>query len=232
MFSPDNDAHNAVLLSLAAFLLAVPAFFVSLWAVIISRTVARRTTEPILTLRILSPAYMGHIDIQNSGTVPATGIRIELIEKRRRPSASLHVNETLAIDESCTILAWSFPEELNDEFRDQHPFGDATIDIQNIQRSLNNQQTLAYPDDQMAFHLLTRRGGQRIIVSCAIPDRPRQQRIYKVRNLESANPEFQMCSTFLVRIRANYLRFRFKKNAVLRPAPELPEFLKIDSEEP
>jgi hypothetical protein len=231
MISADNDAHNAVLLSLAAFLLAVPAFFVSLWAVLVSRTVARRTTEPILTLHIVSPAYMGHIDLQNSGTVPATGIRIELIEKRRRPSASLHVDETMAVGESSTILAWSFPEELNDEFRDQHPFGDATTDLLNIQRSLNNEQPLPYPEDQMAYHLLTRQGGQRIIASCAIPDRTRQQRIYKVRNLESANPEFRMRNTFLVRFRANYLRFRFKKNAVLRPIPEMPEFLTGDLDE-
>lgn len=231
MFSPESDAHNAVLISLGTGLLAVLSFAVSLWSIRISRTAARRTTEPILTLRIVSPAYMGYIDLQNSGAVPATGIRIELIEKRRRPSASLHVDETLAIGESCTILAWNFPEILNDEFRDQHPFGDATTDLQNIQRSLNNQQPLAYPEDQMAFHLLTRQGAQRIIVSCAIPDRPRQQRIYKVRNPELANPEFQMCSTFLVGLRANYLRFRFKKNVVLRPAPEMPEFLRDRSEE-
>lgn len=231
MFSPDSDAHNAVLISLGTGLLAVLSFAVSVWSILISRTAARRTTEPILTLQILSPAYGGHIDLLNSGAVPATGIRIELIEKRRRPSAVLHVDETLAIDESCTTLAWNFPDELNDEFRDQHPFGDATTDLLNIHRSSNNERPVAYPEDQMAFHLLTRQGGQRIIVSCAIPDRPRQQRIYKVRDLESANPELQMCSTFLVGTRANYLRFRFKKNTVLRPAPEMPEFLRGDSEQ-
>lgn len=231
MFSPESDAHNAVLISLGTGLLAVLSFAVSLWSILISRTAARRTTEPILTLRILSPAYRAHIELQNSGAVPATGIRIELIEKQRRPSASLRVDETLAIGESCTILAWNFPDELNDEFRDQHPFGDATTDLQNIQRSLNNEPPLAYSEDQMAFHLLTRQGRQRAIISCAIPDRPRQQRIYKVRNLESANPELQLCSTFLVRLRANYLRFRFKKNVVLRPAPEMPEFLKDSTEQ-
>jgi len=227
MISPDNDAHNAVLLSLAAFLLAIPAFFVSLWAVIISKTIARRTTEPILTLRILSPAYRWHIDLQNTGAVPATGVRIELIEKRRRASAILHVNETLEIGESCTILAWNFPEELNEEFRENH-IEDTAAALLNIHRAINNDATpVAISDDQMAFHLLTRQGGQRIILSCAIPDKARQQRVYRF----TRDSRFQMRRTFLVGLRASYLRFRFERNAVLRPPPQMPEFLKGDREE-
>jgi hypothetical protein len=170
-------------------------------------------------LHIVSPAYGGIVELRNSGTVTATGISVELIEEQRRASASLHVDEVLKMGDRSTVLAWSFPDELNAEFRSQHPFGDATIDVQNIQRSINNQQPLPYPEDQMAFHLMTRQGGQRIIVSCSIPDRFRQQRIYKV----TKNSEFQMCNTFLVRYRAAYLRFRYKKNSVLRPMPEMPE---------
>lgn len=227
MFSPEGDAHNAVLLSLAAFLLAIPAFIVSLWAVIISRTVARRTTEPILMLRILRLVSGARIELQNMGAVTTTGIRLDLIEKQRRSSALLHVNDTLATGESCPIIARDFPEELNAEFRDQN-WEDANTAILRFSRIMNNDPNpVETPPDQMAFHLLTRKGGQRIILSCAIPDKARQQRIYKVRH-----SKFQMCTTFLVGFRANYLRFRFKKNAVLRPAPEMPEFLKIDSEEP
>lgn len=231
MFSPDNDAHNAVLLSLAAFLLSVPAFFISLWAVAISRTVARRTTEPILTPLIVSPAYGGQVVLQNTGIVTTTGIFVELIERRKRSSARLRVNESLKADECDTVLALDFLDELNAEFSDQHPFGDATTDILNINRCLNDQPPESYPQDQMAFHLMTRRGGQRIIISCTIPDKPRQYRIYKVRDLDSGNPEFQMCSSFLARFRVAYLRFRYKKNVLLKPIPEMPEFLREDNAE-
>jgi hypothetical protein len=232
MFSPQSDAHNAVLISLGTGLLAALSFIVSLWSLLTSRTAARRTTEPILVPRIVSPAYGGRIELHNAGSVTATGVAIELIERRKRPSARLHVNDSLMASECSTVLAWDFPDELNAEFQDQHPYGDATTDILNINRSLNDQPLQSYPEDQMAFHLMTRRGGQRIIISCAIPDKPRQYRIYRVRDPESGNPEFQICSPFLARFRATYLRFRYKKNVTLKPMPEIPEFLKGDDAEP
>ena len=78
----------------------------------------------------------------------------------------------------------------------------------------------------MALHLLTRNGGQKIIVSCAIPDKDRQCRIYKIRHRESGNTEFRLCSKFLVRFRSEYLRWRYRDNASLGPIPEMPTFLK------
>lgn len=231
MFSAQSDAHSAVLISLGTSLQAALSFVVSLWSLLTSRTAARRTTEPILTPRIVSPAYGGHVELHNTGAVTATGVSIELIERRKRASARLHVNEALIASECSTVLAWGFPDELNAEFQDQHPFGDATTDILNINRSLNDQPPESYPEDQMAFHPMTRSGGQRIIISCAIPDKPRQYRIYRVRDLESGNPEFQMCSSFLARFRAAYLRFRYKKNVVLWPMPDMPEFLRTDNVE-
>ena len=214
-----SETHLSILLSILAL-------FVSLWALRYTRINLRRTTEPILTLRILSPAYRGHIDLQNTGAVPATSVRLELIEKRTRPSAMLQVNETLAVGEECTIQAWDFPDELNAEFRENH-IEDATTALLDIHRAINNDPTpVAISGDQMAFHLLTRQGGQKIILSCAIPDKARQQRIYKVEH-----SRLQMCSMFLVGLRARYLRFRFKNNATLRPPLEMPEFLSGDSEQ-
>ncbi len=209
------DPRNSAFLSIAAIavsiLLGIPAILISLWAARTSSTVARRTTEPILALQIISPAYGGHVDLRNIGPVTATGISIELIERRKRSSARLHVNEVIEKEESCTVQAWQFPFELNAEFRDQHPFGDATTDLQNIQRALRDQPRLPYPGDQMAFHLVTRPGDQRIVVSCSIPDKVRQFRIYKVGSSDSPNPVLEICSSFLVRYRAAYLRFRFAK---------------------
>lgn len=242
MFSPESDAHYALLISLGTGLLAIPPLVIYIWGILISRTTARRTTEPILILQILSPICRGYVELKNIGAVPATGIRVELIEKRRRASASLQASGDLAKDESCSILALDYPNELIKESDEQQLIPDATLSSFRFNRIKDNALNAAeIPLDkieidilarQIAFYLMTRQGGQRIIVSCAIPDKPRQHRIYKVRRSDSVNSEFQMYCTFLARYRAAYLRFRYKKNAVLRPIPEMPEFLKIDSEEP
>lgn len=78
----------------------------------------------------------------------------------------------------------------------------------------------------MAFHLITRKGGQRIIVSCDVPEKRRQQRIYKVHRSKSVNPKLQLCSTFFAQHRADYLRFRYAKNSTLKPIPEMPACLR------
>jgi hypothetical protein len=170
---------------------------------------------------------MGYIELQNTGAVRATSIRIELIEIRNRASALLHVDDSLTMGDSCKVLAHDFPDELNAEFRDQH-LEDANTAILGFNRAINNDlNPVEIPHDQMAFHLLTRQGDQRIIISCAVPDKPRQQRIYKVYDIS----DLRTCSTFLVRYRADYLRFRYKRNARLRPTPEMPELLGTESEE-
>lgn len=229
MSFPEGDAHVANLLSFASLLvsilLGVPALAISLWAARTSRSVARRTTEPVLSLRVVSPAFRGHIELQNAGAVMASDVRIELIERHRRPSGRLHVGDVLRVGENVTVVAWDFPPELNAEFRSRQIFGDPATDLENIQRSIKGGSPKPYQDDLIAFHLTARKGGQRIVVSCSVPDRRRQVRIYKVCHSNFASPEFRTCSTFLVGCRAAYLRFLFKRNALLMPTVELPDTL-------
>lgn len=48
--------------------LSALSLLVSLWAATISRLTARRTTEPILILRIVSPAYLPRVELRNTGS--------------------------------------------------------------------------------------------------------------------------------------------------------------------
>ena len=226
MFSPDNDAHNAVLLSLAGDVIALLALLASIPAIMISRRVARRTTEPVLTLHVPDPLFNTYAKLMNTGAVPATSIEIELIEKRKRASASLHVNGFLSPnDPPCPIRALNFPRELIDQLRkdvvdpvitgfivDRIRTGDP-----NPANNPRDPIEIEHWERQIALHLLTRQGGQRIIISCAVPDGQRQQRIYKVLKRSG----LQMCK-LPVRIHAWYLRRRYNKNAELRPIPEMP----------
>jgi hypothetical protein len=228
MFSPDNDAHNAVLLSLAGDVIAFLALLVSIPAIMISRRVARRTTEPVLTLHVPDPLFNTHAELMNTGAVPATSIEIELIEKRKRASALLHVNGFLGPDDPpCPIRALNFPRELIDQLRKDVVDPVITGFIADRIRTgdpnpVNNPRDpieIEHWERQIALRLLTRQGGQRIIISCSVPDERRQQRVYKV----SKSSGLQMCK-FPVRIHAWYLRFRYNKNAELRPTPEIPAF--------
>ena len=227
MFSPDNDAHNAVLLSLAGDFIAFLALLASIPAIMISRRVARRTTEPVLTLHVPDPLFNTHAELMNTGAVPATSIEIELIEKRKRASALLHVAAFLNPGEQCPIIALNFPPRLIDELRENYDIADSVLTGFMVDRirtgdpnPVNNPRDpieIEHCERQIALHLLTRHGGQRIIISCAVPDGQRQQRIYKVLKRSG----LQMCK-LPVRIHAWYLRLRYNKNAELRPIPEMP----------
>ncbi len=227
MFSPDNDAHNAVLLSLAGDVIAFLALLASVPAIMISRRVARRTTEPVLTLHVPDPLFNTHSELMNTGAVPATSIEIELIEKRKRASALLHVASFLNPGDQCPILALNFPFRLIDELRENHAIADPVLTGFMVDRirtgdpnPANNPRDpieIDHWERQIALHLLTRQGGQRIIISCAVPDERRQQRIFKM----SKRSGLQMCR-LPVRIHAWYLRHRYNKNAELRPTPEMP----------
>jgi len=230
MFPPASDTHSAVLVSLAAFLLGVIAFLVSLWAAIISRTVARRTTEPILTPHVSGPLSTALAELRNTGAVTATSTIVELIERRKRASATLHVSTILDTRDSRPIRALDFPRELIDELRENHiAIPDPVLASFNTSRIRTNDPNPAKIaqdpieadlwERKMAHYLMTRQGGQRIIVSCSIPDKPRQLRIYKV----SKRSQLQMCK-IPPRLHAWYLRLRYGKNAVLRPLPEMPSF--------
>ena len=228
MFSPDNDAHNAVLLSLAGDVIAFLALLASIPAIMISRRVARRTTEPVLTLHVPDPLFNTHAELMNTGAVPATSIEIELIEKRKRASALLHVNGFLSPDDPpCPIHALNFPSKLIDELRKSHQVTDqALIGFMTNRIRTGDPNPVNNPQDpieiehwarQIALHMLTRQGGQRIIISCALPDGRRQQRIYKV----SKRSGLQVCR-LPVGIHAWWLRHKYNMNAELRPTPEMP----------
>jgi hypothetical protein len=227
MFSADNDTHNAVLLSLAGDVIAFLALLASIPAIIISRRVARRTTEPVLTPHVPDPLFNTRAELMNTGAVPATSIQIELIEKEKRASASLHVASFLDPGDRCPILALNFPSRLIDELRENHDIADPVLTGFMVDRirtgdpdPANNPRDSIEVDHwerQIALHLLTRQGGQRIIVSCALPDGRRQQRIYRV----SKRAGLQMCK-LPVRIHAWYLRRGYNKNAELSPTPRMP----------
>ncbi|MFP5232680.1 MAG: hypothetical protein ACLGQX_08615 [Acidobacteriota bacterium] len=226
MWPLGNDAHNAVLLSLVGDVIAFLALLASIPAIMISRRVSRRTTEPVLTLRIPDPLFNFHAELMNTGAVPATSIQIELIEKKKRASALLYVNAFLGTDDPpCPIRALNFPCELIDQLRN-NTVDPVTIGFmvnrirtgdQNPVSSARDPIEIERWERQIALHLLTRQGGQRIIISCAVPDGHRQQRVYKVSNRSG----LQMCK-LPVRIHAWYLRHRYKKNAELMPMPEMP----------
>lgn len=226
MFSPDNDAHNAVLLSLAGDVIAFLALLASIPAIMISRRVARRTTEPVLMLHVPDPLFNTHAELMNTGAVPATSIEIELIEKRKRASALIHVNGFLGPDDPpCPIRALDFPCELIDQLRKDVVDPVITGFIVDRIRTgdpnpVNNPRDpieIEHWERQIALHLLTRQGGQRIIISCSVPDERRQQRVYKV----SKRSGLKMCK-LPVRMHAWYLRRRYNKNAELSPTPEMP----------
>jgi hypothetical protein len=229
MFSPDNDAHNAVLLSMAGDVIAFLALLASIPAIMISRRVARRTTEPVLTLHVPDPLFNTHAELMNTGAVPATSIEIKLIEKRKRASASLHVAAFLNPGDQCPVLALNFPSRLIDELQKNHDIADSVLTSFKVGRirtgdpnPANNPRDpieIEHWERHIALHLLTRQGGQRIIISCSVPDERRQQRIYKV----SQRSGLQMCK-LPVRIHSWYLRLRYSKNAELRPTPEIPAF--------
>jgi len=227
MFLPEIDAHNAVLLSLAGDVIAFLALLASIPAIMISRRVARRTTEPILTPHVPDSLFSGLAELVNRGVVPATGIEIELIEKKKRASASLHVTAFLNPGDRCPILALNFPSKLIDELRENHAIADSVlIGFITARIRARDPNPVNNPQDpieiehwkrQIALHLLTRQGGQRIIISCAVPDGRRQQRIYKV----SKRSGLQMCK-LPAGIHAWWLRMRYRKNAELMPMPEMP----------
>jgi hypothetical protein len=226
MFSSD-DVHNAVLQSRIAILLSILAILVSFWRGKISRIDTRRKTEPILTPHVPSPLLNCLAELINTGAVPATSVEIELIEKRKRASASLHVAAFLNPGDQCPIIALNFPPRLIDELRKNHDIADSVLTGFMVDRirtgdpnPVNNPRDpieIEHWKRQIALHLLTRQGDQRIIISCAVPDGQRQQRIYKVLKRSG----LQMCK-LPVRIHAWYLRRRYNKNAELRPIPEMP----------
>ncbi len=226
MLTPDNDAHNAILLSLASDAIALLALLASILGIMISRRVARRTTEPVLTLHVPEPLFNTHAELMNTGAVPATSIEIELIEKRKRASALLHVDGFLGPGDSPSpIRALNFPRELIDQLRKDvvDPVITGFI-VDRIRKGdpnpVNNPRDpieIEHWERQIALHLLTRQGGQRIIISCAVPDQRRQHRIYKVSNRAG----LETCK-LPVRIHAWYLRHRYNKNAELEPTPEMP----------
>jgi hypothetical protein len=231
MFSPEIDAHNAVLLSLAGDAIAFLALLASIPAIMISRKVARRTTEPVLTPHVPQPFLNYLAELINTGAVPATNIEVELIEKRKRASALLHVTAFLKPGDQCPILALNFPPKLIDELRKKHDVTDPVLTSFIVDRittgdlnPVNNPQDpieIEHWEHRIALHLLTRPGGQRIIISCAVPDGRRQQRIYKV----SKRSGLQMCK-LPVGIHAWWLRLRYSKTAELRPTPQMPAFQK------
>ncbi len=227
MWSPEIDAHNAVLLSLAGDVIALLALLASIPAIMISRTVARRTTEPVLIPHVPDPLLNQPAELMNRGAVPATNIKIGLIEKRKRASASLHVAAFLDPGDQCPIRALNYPSELIDELQRKHSVADPVLTGFMVNRirtgdpnPVNNPRDpieIEHWEHQIALHLLTRRGDQRIIISCAVPDGQSQQRIYKVSN----RSELQMCK-LPVRIHAWCLRHIYSKNAELRPTPKMP----------
>lgn len=228
MFSPEIDAHNAVLLSLAGDAIAFLALLASIPAIMISRKVARRTTEPVLTPHVPNPFLNYLAELINTGTVPATNIEIELIEKRKRASALLQVTTFLKPGDQCPILALNFPSKLIDELWKNHVIDPVLTSFMVDRITTGDLNPVNNPQDpieiehwkrQIALHLLTRPGGQRIIISCAVPDGRRQQRIYKV----SKRSGLQMCK-LPFGIHAWWLRMRYRKNAELMPMPEMPAF--------
>ena len=157
------------------------------------------------------------VDIENLGPVPAVDISLTLIERVKRPSGKLSVQDMLKAGEKTTISAYDYPETVEAEL--------GPGSFEEIIRNLEGEK-VRIPPTRIARHLLLRDGGQLLVVRYRAPDSAKQiVHLFSVVRRRERFPALKPNWKPLVGLYAKFLEWRFRRRSVFAPPSKLPSFL-------
>jgi len=134
--------------------LALCSLSISVLALTLSYKKFKHDTRPALLLR---SGFKG-IEVENVGQVVAVGATLSLVERLKRPSGRVHVGDTLRPGEKSTVSAFDWPGALTAELERN------TLSSMEEFVLKSDGQEVRYDGRRVASYLLTREGGQILIL--------------------------------------------------------------------
>ncbi|HWQ53406.1 MAG TPA: hypothetical protein VN442_06960 [Bryobacteraceae bacterium] len=187
----------------------------SISAFVLSYRKYKHDTRPVLVLR----RAKGGFAIENFGRGIAAGVSVRLIERTRRPSAALYVEDLLKPDSRCLVSAGGYPEELVAEMERNSAYSS----FEDVIRSLHGEQ-LKPTGEHVASYLLTREGKQIVLLRFRTVDGSRASvRLFSPATHDDGFVELVPYNRILCnRTSAFVLEKRYGTNSILAPAFAFP----------
>jgi hypothetical protein len=192
--------------------LALSSFVISVAAFVLSYRKYRHDTRPVLVVR----RGQTGIEIENLGRGIAVGVSATLLERSKRPSATLHVQDVIKPDITATLSAGDYPEELRTEM-EKAPF---FVSYEQGLRLISGDPIL-YSPSQIATYLLTRDTNAVLLVRFRVLDGSKTLvRIFAPKRTDRDFIELvPWPRVFRNRLSAWVLGKRYAGNAILGPPP-------------